>query len=161
MLKEIDERLLEFRATGSLAMQKLREETSTANDELRAELGHVLGQMDLPVDAALRKTHRNVEELLDEKEMVTRRKLVHFCFLKRFSEVRKLTTFYLAKNDHRWVTFISLKTINTIWLAEQSKCSQRLPTIRRNTGGNPASPAGSIAYLSQLNEICLFVHSNV
>ena len=26
------------------------------------------------------------------------------------TEVRKLTTFYLAKNDHRWVTFIFLKT---------------------------------------------------
>ena len=34
---------------------------------------------------------------------------VHFCFLKKMSEVRKLTTFYLTKNDHRWVTFISLK----------------------------------------------------
>ena len=34
-----------------------------------------------------------------------------FCFLKKLSEVRKLTTFYFAKNDHRWVTFISLKTI--------------------------------------------------
>ena len=28
------------------------------------------------------------------------------------SGVRKLTTFYLTKNDHRWVTFISLKTIH-------------------------------------------------
>ena len=27
------------------------------------------------------------------------------------SEVRKLTTFYLGKNDPRWVTLISLKTI--------------------------------------------------
>ena len=35
----------------------------------------------------------------------------HFCFLKNLSEVRKLTTFYLTKNDHRWVTFIPLKTI--------------------------------------------------
>ena len=35
----------------------------------------------------------------------------HFCFLKNLSEVRMLTTFYLAKNDHRWVAFISLKTI--------------------------------------------------
>ena len=34
-----------------------------------------------------------------------------FCFLKTLSEVRMLTTFYLAKNDHRWVTFISLNTI--------------------------------------------------
>merc|ERR1719506_3453413 len=32
-------------------------------------------------------------------------------FLKNVSGVRTLTTFYLAKNDHRWVTFISLKTI--------------------------------------------------
>ena len=36
----------------------------------------------------------------------------YFCFLKKLSGVRKLTTFYLAKNDHRWVTCISLKTIN-------------------------------------------------
>ena len=34
-----------------------------------------------------------------------------FCFLK--SELRILTTFYLAKNDHRWVMFISLKTIES------------------------------------------------
>ena len=34
-------------------------------------------------------------------------------FLKKLSDVRKLTTFYLAENDHRWVTFISLKTINS------------------------------------------------
>ena len=34
-------------------------------------------------------------------------------FFLRFeilSEVEMLTTFYLTKNDHRWVTFISLKT---------------------------------------------------
>ena len=35
------------------------------------------------------------------------------CFLKKLSGVRKLTTFYPAENDHRWVTFISLKTINS------------------------------------------------
>ena len=35
----------------------------------------------------------------------------HFCFLKKLSGVRTLTTFYIAENDHRWVTFISLKTI--------------------------------------------------
>ena len=29
------------------------------------------------------------------------------------SEVGILTTLYLAKNDHRWVIFISLKTINS------------------------------------------------
>ena len=33
---------------------------------------------------------------------------VHVCFLKKLSGVRMLTTFYLAKNDHRRVTFISL-----------------------------------------------------
>ena len=37
--------------------------------------------------------------------------LRNFCFLKKLIEVRMLTTFYIAKNDHRWVTFISLKTI--------------------------------------------------
>ena len=30
------------------------------------------------------------------------------------SEVRKLTTFYFAKNDHRWVTSMSLKTITSV-----------------------------------------------
>ena len=29
------------------------------------------------------------------------------CFLKKMSELRFLTTLYLAKNDHRWVTFSS------------------------------------------------------
>ena len=32
---------------------------------------------------------------------------------EKLSEARKLTTFYLAKNYHRWVTFISLKTIKS------------------------------------------------
>ena len=32
--------------------------------------------------------------------------------LKNLSEVRMLAPFYLAKNDHRWVSSISLKTIN-------------------------------------------------
>ena len=40
-----------------------------------------------------------------------RRARAFFCFLKILSGVRMLTTFYLAKNDHRWVTFIFLKTI--------------------------------------------------
>ena len=35
-----------------------------------------------------------------------------FCFLNILSGVRRLTRFYLAKNDHRWVIFIFLKTIN-------------------------------------------------
>ena len=34
-----------------------------------------------------------------------------FCFLKKLSEVRMLTTLYLAKNDHQWGIFISLKMI--------------------------------------------------
>ena len=33
--------------------------------------------------------------------------------LKKMSGVRKLTTFFCAKNDHRWVTFVFLKTINS------------------------------------------------
>ena len=37
--------------------------------------------------------------------------IVDFCFLKKVSGVRKLTMFYLTKNDHRLVTFISSKTI--------------------------------------------------
>ena len=28
------------------------------------------------------------------------------CFLKNLSGLRKLTTFYLTKNYHRWVTFL-------------------------------------------------------
>ena len=43
-----------------------------------------------------------------EVERCVRRKN---CFLKKLIGVRKLTTFYVAKNDHRWVTFISLETI--------------------------------------------------
>ena len=35
-----------------------------------------------------------------------------FCFLKKLSGMRMLTTLYLTKNDRRWVTFIFLKTIN-------------------------------------------------
>ena len=34
-----------------------------------------------------------------------------FCSLNNLSELRILTTFYFAKNDHQWVIFISLKTI--------------------------------------------------
>ena len=51
-----------------------------------------------------------------------------FLLFEKLSGVRTLTTFYLAKNDHRWgwVTFISLKTINrelplqlTVWPASR------------------------------------------
>ena len=38
---------------------------------------------------------------------------VVFLLFEKLSGVRKLTTLYLAKNDHRWATFISLKTINS------------------------------------------------
>ena len=34
-----------------------------------------------------------------------------FLLLKNLIEVRMLTTFYCAKNDHQWVNYISLKTI--------------------------------------------------
>ena len=37
---------------------------------------------------------------------------LHFCFLKKLSGARKLATFYLAKNDHRWVTSIPLKILS-------------------------------------------------
>ena len=49
---------------------------------------------------------------LEAKQVRSRLQFV-FCFLEKMSDVRKLTTFYLAKDDHRWVTFISLKTINS------------------------------------------------
>ena len=49
-----------------------------------------------------------------------------FCFLKKLSEVRMLTTFYFGKDDHRWVTFISLKTIN----AQVSRVANLLPLWR-------------------------------
>ena len=39
---------------------------------------------------------------------------VLFLLFEKLSGVRKLTTFYLAKNDHRWVTFISLKTMTAL-----------------------------------------------
>ena len=42
---------------------------------------------------------------------VGRASLAFFCFLNNLSELRILTTFYLTKTDHRWVIFISLKTI--------------------------------------------------
>ena len=34
-----------------------------------------------------------------------------FLLFENLSEVGMLTTFYLTKNDHRWVIFVSLKTI--------------------------------------------------
>jgi len=37
-----------------------------------------------------------------------------FCFLKKLSEMTMLTTFYRAKDAHRWVTLISLKMENLI-----------------------------------------------
>ena len=49
-----------------------------------------------------------------EPQSASRRRGLHVCFLKKLSGVRKLTTFYLTKNDHRWVTCVSLKTINSV-----------------------------------------------
>ena len=56
---------------------------------------------------------------------------VDFCFLKKLSGVRKLTTFYLAaKNDHRLVTFISLKTINSD-LQQEGETGGRRPKKKK------------------------------
>ena len=44
---------------------------------------------------------------------------------EKLSGVRKLTAFYLAKNDHRWVTFISLKTINSAGFGRSSECLEK------------------------------------
>ena len=44
-----------------------------------------------------------------------------FCFLKILSGVQMLTTFYLTKNDRRWVICISLKTI-TIASSAKARC---------------------------------------
>ena len=63
--------------------------------------------------------------------MVRRRALRLFCFLKKLSGVRTLTMFCLAKNDHRWVTFIFLKTINS----DARSCPDELP------GESTAQPA--------------------
>ena len=38
-------------------------------------------------------------------EEVTTFVRLFLCFLKKLSGVRMLTTFYAAKNDHRWVSF--------------------------------------------------------
>ena len=57
-------------------------------------------------------------------------RLQKHCFLKKLSRVRKLTTFYFAKNDHRWVTFIPLKTINSDLQQARVRCRPRLPRRR-------------------------------
>ena len=44
-----------------------------------------------------------------------------FLLFEKLSEARMLTTFYHDKNDHRWVTFISLKTINALAGGEKSQ----------------------------------------
>ena len=62
-----------------------------------------------------------------------------FCFLKKMSGVRKLTTFYCAKNDHRWATFIPLKTINSGRKARSA--TSREPSPRPPAAPTPRSPA--------------------
>ena len=52
-----------------------------------------------------------------------------FCFLDNLSEVRMLTTFYFAKNDRRWVTFICLKTISEWGPARQRADSVGSETV--------------------------------
>ena len=54
-----------------------------------------------------------------------------FCCLKKLSGVRKLTTFYLAKNGHRWVTF---------YLARNDQTSRRSESTIDYT--SPASNFG-------------------
>ena len=48
-----------------------------------------------------------------------------FLLFEKLSEVRMLTTFYLAKNDHRWVTFLFLKT----YFLPGRRCTQSLSRI--------------------------------
>ena len=56
-----------------------------------------------------------------------------FLLFEKLSGVRTLTTFYLAKNDHRWVTFISLKTPGGY-----SRCAAFSTRFRRQRGDRAA-----------------------
>ena len=67
-----------------------------------------------------------VEALAEVPDLLGDLMPAFFCFLKKLIGVRMLTTFYLAKNDRRLVTFITLKTI-TPWSNDQP-CA-------RDTGG--------------------------
>ena len=66
-----------------------------------------------------------------------RRHLPRLCFLKKLSGMRTLTTFYLSKNDHRWVIFISLKTINIRHIL--SSVVDCLRVLRLDSGPKPLS----------------------
>ena len=74
------------------------------------------------------------------------------CLLKKLSEVRKLTTFYPGKNGHRWVTFISLKTMEGGDGARSRLAFLRVlaEELQKNSDpgsiGAPALGAGSAAW---------------
>ena len=61
-----------------------------------------------------------------------------FCFLNNLSELRILTTFYFAKHDHRWVNFITLKTIadtrGHVWLCLREPSHEQPGQLRRGDG---------------------------
>ena len=58
-----------------------------------------------------RRPSRPDVSAIPPRRFSSRRRAPFFCFLKNLSELRILTTFYPAKNDHQWVNFISPKTI--------------------------------------------------
>ena len=60
----------------------------------------------------MRHYPQSLRVIPDIRRVITRLLRTLFCILKKMSGLRKLPTFYFAKNDHRWVTFICLKTIN-------------------------------------------------
>ena len=60
-----------------------------------------------------------------------------FCFVNNLSELRILTTFYFAKNDHQWVIFIFQKTIKP---AEPDR--QRFSMLRRWSFAAPPPERG-------------------
>ena len=65
-----------------------------------------------------------------------------FCFLKNLSGERMLTTFYLAKNDHRWVIVISLKTATT---------KDTSPEMKSSTNARKTIPSSDIhRYVSEM-----------
>ena len=72
-----------------------------------------------------------------------------FCFLNNLSELRILITFHYAKNDHRWVTKISLKTITApsgppLCAADLAKSVHLVflfPEMRTPSGSRRASSA--------------------
>ena len=74
-----------------------------------------------------------------------------FCFLNNLSELRILTTFYLAKNDHQWVNFISLEVVsgNNLFIRFRSNArSTRVGSEKRRKH----SPQGQIVTMKKTHE---------